>query len=95
MGEEGLFRAINSSVEDLHKRLDRHFDLVNRLLETMPEDEMPEAMFRLCPSRSREHMLKTAIREAIDTLEETRKAFKSKTLEVLRKKLTQILIDLN
>jgi hypothetical protein len=56
---------------------------------------MPETVFSLCSSRSREHVLKTAIRETIDTLEETRKAFKSKTLEALRKKLTQVLIDLN
>jgi hypothetical protein len=47
----------------------------------------------LCPRRSRELMMKTAIKEAIDVLEESRKAFKSKRLEALRKKLTQVLID--
>lgn len=31
--------------------------------------------------------------EAIDVLEESRKAFKSKRLEILRKRLTQVLID--
>jgi len=34
-----------------------------------------------------------AIRDTIEVLEETRKAFKSKRLEVLRKKLTSVLIE--
>ena len=40
-----------------------------------------------------EGRLKEAIQEAIDVLEESRKAFKSKRLEALRKKLTQVLIE--
>lgn len=94
MDEEGLLRTLNSSVKDLQRRIDRHFDLMARYLENRTHDEAPEMMFSLCPSRSRENVLKNAILEAIDTLEETRKAFKSKTLEGLRKKLTQVLIDL-
>jgi hypothetical protein len=37
--------------------------------------------------------MKEAIKEAIDELEESRKAFKSKRLEVLRKKLTMVLMN--
>ena len=40
-----------------------------------------------------ETSLKKAIREAIEVLEESRKAFKSKRLEALRKKLTKVLIE--
>jgi len=45
------------------------------------------------PSRLRELKLKEAIKDSINILEESRKAFKSKRLEALRKKLTQVLID--
>jgi hypothetical protein len=44
------------------------------------------------PSRN-ENKLKEAIKETIEVLEQTRKAFKSKRLELLRKRLTQVLID--
>ena len=47
----------------------------------------------LLPNSHRELQLKETIKEAIDVLEETRKAFKSKKLEALRKKLTHALIE--
>jgi len=37
--------------------------------------------------------LKKAIQEAIEILEQTKKSFKSKKLEMLRKKLTDVLIE--
>ena len=43
----------------------------------------------------REEKLKAAIKEAVEELEESRKSFKSKRLELLRKKLTRTLMDLN
>jgi hypothetical protein len=42
-----------------------------------------------------ESRLKEALKEAIEVLEDTRKAFKSKRLGELRKKLTQVLIESN
>jgi hypothetical protein len=45
------------------------------------------------PQLGREDVLKSAIAEAITILEESRKAFKSKQIEALRKRLTQVLID--
>jgi hypothetical protein len=95
MEKEALLRALNSSVKNLQQRIGLHFDLMDRFLENKANDALPETIFPLCPSRSREYVLKNAIREAIDTLEETRNAFKSKTLETLRKKLTRVLIDLD
>jgi hypothetical protein len=94
MSEERLLVALGSSAKDLQQRIDRHFDLVDRFLENKTGNETPETFLHLYPSKSRELVLKNAIQEAIDTLEETRKAFKSKTLESLRKKLTRVLIDL-
>ncbi len=37
--------------------------------------------------------LRQALYETIETLEETKKAFKSKRLEILRKKLTKVLME--
>ena len=42
---------------------------------------------------SRIEKLRSAIRETIGVLEETRNAFKSKRLEVMRKKLIEILAE--
>lgn len=42
---------------------------------------------------SRIDRLRSAIRETIGVLEETRSAFKSKRLEVMRKKLIEILVE--
>lgn len=85
---------LNTSAKELQQRIDQHFDLMDRFLKNRADDVDPEIMLTHCPSRTREHVLKNAIQEAIETLEETRKAFKSKTLETLRKKLTKVLIDL-
>lgn len=93
--EEGrLSIELSNSVKDLQQRIGQHFDLLDRFLENKTNDLSSDAAIHLCAPRSREQVLKNAIREAIDTLENTRKAFKSKTLETLRKKLTQVLIEL-
>ncbi len=47
----------------------------------------------LLPDPHRELRLKEALRKTLEVLEETRKAFKSKRLEVLRKKLNDLLIE--
>lgn len=52
-----------------------------------------ESVLANCPRRSREERFKAAIQEAIDVLEASRRSFKSKQLEALRKRLTQVLID--
>jgi len=56
-------------------------------------DERKRPLMDMCPKGSRKQLLKDAIKDALDVLEESRKAFKSKKLEALRKKLTQVLID--
>jgi hypothetical protein len=50
-------------------------------------------MVKLTPNGSREKVYKAAIEEAINVIEESRKAFKSRRLEALRKRLTKVLID--
>ena len=73
--------------------MDLHCCLVSSILEGQVDERSLRPLLDICPKRFREQLLKDAIKEAIDVLEESRKAFKSKKLEALRKKLTQVLID--
>jgi hypothetical protein len=88
-----LVNALHSSIRDLQQGVDRHCVLINSIMtnETDVKDLGP--FLDSCPSRVNELALKKAIKDAIDTLEDTRKAFKSKKLEMLRKRLTQVLVD--
>ncbi len=87
-----LIRAIDKSAEELHQRIDMHCYLMNAILEHRVGDESIKGL--ILPSHSYDQRkLKEAIKEAIEVLEQTRKAFKSRRLEVLRKKLTQVLIE--
>jgi hypothetical protein len=91
--KKDLIKALNSSIKDLQQGIDIHCGLVTAMLEGGVDERNLQPLLDLCPKRSREWLMKDAIKEAIDVLEESRKAFKSKKLEALRKKLTQVLID--
>ncbi len=91
--KQDLINALNISVKELQQGIDMHCFLVTSLLEGQVDERNIRPLLDLCPERSRGKAMKEAIKEAIDVLEESRKAFKSKRLEALRKKLTQVLID--
>ena len=91
--KEALLKAINDSVRELQKGIDMHCCLVTSILNEQVDPRSIEPLLELCPSKSREIALKEAVKEAIEVLEESRKAFKSKQLEKLRKRLTRVLID--
>mgnify|MGYP006310212581 CR=1 FL=1 len=93
--KDALIQAFNTSVKELQQRVDRHCCLAASLLTAEVDQRNLKPLFDLCPSKDREKALKFAVKDAIDTLEESRKAFKSKQLELLRKRLIQVLIDLD
>jgi hypothetical protein len=87
-----LKSVIDKSAEELHQKIDMHRYLMNTLLEQRVRDgSIRQISLPACSDETRR--LKAALQEAIVVLEESRKAFKSKKLEILRKKLTQVLID--
>jgi hypothetical protein len=90
--KKDLVTVINRSTEELHQKIDMQHYLMTTLLEKKVGDETIKQLV-LPTNSSNENRLKQAIMETIDVLEESRKAFKSKRLEVLRKKLTQVLIE--
>lgn len=95
LGKSDLIKALNTSVKELQQGIDTHCCLVTSILEEQVDERNLRPLMDLCPRRSCELVMRGAIKEAIDVLEESRKAFKSKRLEILRKKLTQVLIDTN
>ncbi len=88
-----VFSAIHKSAEELHEQIDMHRRMVASVLENRVNDDIFRGFSKFQTRRSREAQLKQAIMEAIDVLEESRKAFKSKRLEALRKRLTVVLMD--
>ena len=86
-----LIKIIDISTEDLHQKIDMHRYLMATILDKKVSEK--RLNHTILPNSHRELRLKETIKETIEILEETRKAFKSKKLEVLRKKLTQILIE--
>ena len=95
LDKKDLINAINVSVKKLQQEIDVHCCLVASVLEGQVDERNLRPLLELCSSQAREFKLKEAIKEAIEVLEESRKAFKSKRLEALRKRLTQVLIDAN
>jgi hypothetical protein len=85
--------ALNTSIKELQQGFDAHCCLVVSLMDGNVDKRNLRPMLDLCAGRNREARLRATIKEAIDVIEESRKAFKSKRLEALRKKLTQVLIE--
>jgi len=86
-----LIEVIDRSTEELHQRIDMHRYLMATILDKKVSEKRLHNV--VLPSTHRELRFKEALGEAIEVLEETRRAFKSKRLEALRKKLTQVLIE--
>jgi hypothetical protein len=82
---------LKASARELQQRADEHRKLIAAAIE---ENDIRQALDSChlldCPHR---HELKGILLEAISVLEETRKAFKSKQLEALRKKMIRVLAE--
>ncbi|TET91469.1 MAG: hypothetical protein E3J46_02425 [Desulfobacteraceae bacterium] len=87
-----LISVIEKSAEELHEKIDMHRYLMTTILDQRVGDGSIKQI-SLTSYSPDEGRLKEAIQEAIEVLEESRKAFKSKRLETLRKRLTQVLIE--
>jgi hypothetical protein len=90
--KKDMINVIDKSAEELHLKIDMHCRLMAAMLEQKLGEVNIEELF-LPSYYHKESRLKEAVKETIDILEESRKAFKSKRLEALRKKLTHVLIE--
>ena len=91
--KDELVTALNKSVQELQQGIDTHTCLIASILGKDVDQRNLKVLMDGCPWKSREILMKEAIKEAIDVLDESRQSFKSKRLEALRKRLTQVLID--
>lgn len=88
--DNNLLANMAKNIEEMQSYL----QTLDRFLNEIPDGQMRKSdqAHWLAPS-VREKKLRAAIMEAINELEESRKSFKSKRLERLRKRLTQVLIE--
>jgi len=88
--KEHLKNLIERSTQDLHDRVNMQQHILLSILGEM-KDRCPADLCSLldCPHR---RLLRQVLTETIEVLEETKKAFKSKRLEGLRKRLMDVLI---
>ena len=86
---DSLINIIERSTRDLHHRVDMQHYMLLRILGHI-RNGYPFDLCSVvdCPHR---RLLRQVLTETIETLEETKKAFKSKQLEGLRKKLMDVL----
>lgn len=85
-------KLIERSTQDLHHRVDMQQHLLLTILGAM-ENDCPADLCLLadCPHK---RLLHQVLAESIEVLEETKKAFKSKRLEGLRKRLMYVLMEI-
>jgi hypothetical protein len=81
---------VDRIAEEMHQRVEHQRSVFRQILGDRGNGAGPSAYCPLvdCARLSR---LRAALQETIDVLEETRSSFKSKRLEVMRKKLIDIL----
>lgn len=84
--------TLYATLRDIREQLQKHERLLNRL-----EVEIVGGLAAGCPSAdSRQSALvRKALFEAIEVLDDSRKAFKSPRLEALRKKLVRVLAEID
>ena len=87
-----LMKIIDNNTKDLHNRIDMQRHILTAVIEKKIKrtEICADCLFSDCPHKKR---LKDVLTEVIGILEDTKKAFKSKRLEVLRKKLIQVLAE--
>jgi hypothetical protein len=83
------YELLARNLGELRALLKDHECILNQLKEG-DEDPVLERCISGCPHK---HKMKEALLEAIHVLEESRKAFKSKQLEGLRKRLIEVLAE--
>ena len=88
--DQCLLKALAEKIAELHANLKKVGQLLNETENVLAFNHDPACLFK---PRTREEILQDAIMEAIYELDESRKSFKSKRLESLRKKLTTVLVD--
>jgi len=89
-----LLDIISKDVSEMHQKINMHYCMITSILEQEAGEPLVKHLLHNNLPSLRETKLKEEIGEAIKVLEESKKAFKSKRLESLRKRLIQVLVNL-
>lgn len=89
--EPAVARIIEQTFNELKRTVDRHHARLSAAAGSGQVDPADETCVHLECSQSRR--LKSALAETILVLEETRRSFKSKRLESLRRQLLRVLAE--
>lgn len=81
---------LEQSLADLESQMDRHRKILQAVVEGRPEMAQADCGWAGCRHRRK---LCSVLLEAIAAMDETRKAFKSRQLENLRKEFALLLRD--
>lgn len=84
------FKQLIHSAEELKKKAEFHQSLLSRALKDNGESALEDCFIPEC---GRCRSLRASLAEAVEVIEGTRKSFKSKQLEMLRKKMIRVLVD--
>ena len=86
----GIEEYVDRIAEEMHRRVDHQRRIFRQVLSRRGDASERQAY---CPMVDCERLsrLQAVLQETIEVLEETRSSFKSKRLEVMRKKLIEIL----
>jgi hypothetical protein len=82
--------VLEQSCAELQSQVERHRRLLQAIVEGKPELAESDCLWADCRHRRK---LYSVLLETIAVMDETRKAFKSRQLETLRKDLARILQD--
>ncbi|MCR4310330.1 MAG: hypothetical protein NUW14_10005 [Deltaproteobacteria bacterium] len=90
LGKVGIEEYVDTITEEMHQRVEHQRRIFKQVLAggAGPADRREYCPLVDCARLSR---LQAALRETIEVLDETRSSFKSKRLEVMRRKLIGIL----
>lgn len=77
----------------MHRCTDKHLELLENLFGGKLDGWEDQSQGSSQGDKACMARLRAAIGEAIEVLEESKKAFKSKKLEALRKNLTRLLVE--
>ncbi|PTN33299.1 hypothetical protein [Desulfonatronum sp. SC1] len=92
MDKSSVIGSLNESITELHKKVDDQGRILAKLTILQASIDIDGQSCYLCDYHREKH-LEGAIREAILVLEQSKRSFRSKQLETLRKRLMEALLD--
>ena len=92
MDTSSVIDFLNESIAELHKKVDDQGRILAKLTMLRANIEIDGQSCYLCDYHREKH-LEGAIREAILVLEQSKRNFRSKQLEIMRKRLMEALLD--